>query len=181
MKKNVYWGIITFTVLLCVASVFLMMNKNTDLKDVFEQITKDQKKNEKSQQDVPINHICEHPKCTQMLSRADYHLVNCKEKVRVWYGRKNCDKEYYTCQSITCDKPGEHLVKGDCGHYYLQKKASEHARYTIPCPVTEIDDHDTKVACYSTEAFVCKHNHFFRPILSYGSCSSSRPSNGGEK
>ena len=181
MKKNVYWGIITFTVLLGVAGVFLMMDKNTDHKNVLEQITKDHLKNEKIQQVFPISDICQHPKCSALLSRTDDHLVKCKAKVRAWFGKKDCNREYYTCQSSTCDRPGEHLVKGDCGDNYLQKEASKHARYTIPCPVPDIDDHGTKVACYSTEAFVCKHNHFFRPILIYGSSSDSRSGNGGGK
>ena len=123
----------------------------------------------------PDAYECEHDDCEDALPRQDYHFRRCKKKVKgmFGYGEDDCDREYYICQTHTCDRPGEHLITGACGERILQKNADDHAVYNLPCRFISADmQTGNTVFCNDTGEFVCTHNHSY-PSNSEGSDSGS--------
>ena len=123
----------------------------------------------------PDAYECEHDDCEDALPRKDYHFRRCKEKVKgmFGYGEDDCDREYYICQTHTCDRPGEHLITGACGERILQKNADDHAVYNLPCRFISADmQTGNTVFCNDTGEFVCTHNHSY-PSNSEGSDSGN--------
>ena len=61
---------------------------------------------------MPSGATCERAGCTVFLPRADYHKVNCPERIKVWYGTKACPGSWYTCESdASCDRVNDHAVE----------------------------------------------------------------------